>query len=95
MKLPQIIAHMIFDNNRGAFYFQDVACYGNPIQGPWVEKFKNGKIRKYEYREMPVSGYSSVAKTITRNNKQISQELISQMSKTVDKVIKDAKITFP
>ncbi len=95
MKLPKIIAHMIFDNNKGAFYFEDAACYGNPMQGPWVEKFKNGKIRKYEYREMPVSGYSSVAKTITQNNRQISPKLKSQISKTVDKVIKDARITFP
>jgi len=95
MKLPKIIAHMIFDDNKGAFYFEDVACYGNPMQGPWVEKFRNGKIRKYEHREMPVSGYSSVAKAITRNDRPISPKLRSQISKTVDKVIKDARITFP
>ena len=96
MKLPHILKCMITENNKGIFYFKNAECYGNPFNGPWIEKIDNGAIRKYEHREMPVSGYSSTAKSTIQQNQHciMSPELRSQVNKTIDMVVKYSKITF-
>ena len=94
MKLPTLLAHIAVKNNKGAFYFKDVVCYGNPHIGPWVEKFSCGKIRKYEYKEVPVSGYSSVAKIAAKKKHTVSHILESRANKMIDKIISNSTITF-
>lgn len=94
LDLPTCISYSQATRRKGIYEFHGVICYGDPIYGPWLEVYDNGKIRKFEDCEMPVGGYSSVSSQIARIAELAPEPSANELLHKIDTMLNNNDIKF-